>query len=238
MDIDIPLSWHYQWWLLAEINPLITGVIGIFAILILLFFSALMSGSEIAFFSISENDKRKLDEENSNASKQILKLLKKPRTLLATILIGNNFVNIAIVLVAQVVIQIYLPEQIKSNAVLNFLITVVGITFLLVLFGEIAPKVYANQFNIGLSKVMASPISTLKTIFYLPTTALVSSSVFLEKMLARRSHTGKMTSRKEIDRAIDLTVKNETTASQEEANILKSIIKFGEVAVKQIMQPR
>lgn len=237
MDTDVPLYWYDNWWLLAEVNPLFTGVIGILAIIILLLFSALMSGSEIAFFSISENDKKKLSQENSNVSNQILNLLKKPRTLLATILISNNFVNIAIILVAQIVIQIYLPEQIKSNPILDFLITVVGITFLLVLFGEIAPKVYANQFNIRLSKIMASPINTLKTIFYLPTTALVASSLFLEKMLVRRSNTGKLTNRREIDRAIDLTVKNEIGTSDEEANILKSIIKFGEVSVKQIMQP-
>lgn len=237
MDTDVPLYWYNQWWLLAEVNPLLTGAIGILVIIVLLFLSALMSGSEIAFFSISDNDKKKLNEENSSVSKQLLKLLKKPRTLLATILISNNFVNIAIVLVAQIVIQVYLPEQIKSNPILNFLITVVGITFVIVLFGEIAPKVYANQFNIRLSKIMVSPISMLKTIFYLPTTGLVASSLFLEKMLARRNNTGKSTSRKEIDRAIDLTVKNEAGAN-EEANILKSIIKFGEVAVKQIMQPR
>ncbi len=237
MDTDVPLYFYRQWSLLAEVNPFLTGGIGILAIIVLLFFSALMSGSEIAFFSISENDKKKLNEENSSVSRQILSLLKKPRTLLATILISNNFVNIAIVLVAQIVIQIYLPEQVKSNPILDFLITVVGITFLLVLFGEIAPKVYANQFNIRLSKMMAGPISTLKNIFYLPTTGLVVSSLFLEKLLVRRNNIGKSTSRKEIDRAIDLTVKNETGAN-EEANILKSIIKFGEVAVKQIMQPR
>ncbi|MEN0051613.1 MAG: gliding motility-associated protein GldE [Bacteroidota bacterium] len=203
----------------------------ILSILLLLICSALISGSEIAFFSLTDNDKKKLEEEGSKVGLRILYLLDQPRKLLATILISNNFVNVAIIIVSALLI----PENITGNKVIDFSITVVGVTFLLVLFGEISPKVYANRYNIRLAKFMANPLHILNALFYLPSIILVSSGKFLERRFAHRisqSH-----SREDIDEAIDLTVNQEEGSSQD-ADILKSIVKFGEVPVKQIMRPR
>ena len=143
----------------------------------------MFSGSEVAFFSLSHNDFEKLENENKNSSKRILLLKDRPRSLLATILICNNFVNIAIVIISDFVIKNILPDtQFKiwatnAKSVLDFipffadtsieglagnfrfLITVVGVTFLLVLFGEVAPKVYANLNNIRLARIFRSTIN-------------------------------------------------------------------------------
>ncbi len=228
-------SWLIQLLILATLSPVGIAIIGGLIVALLLLASAAISGSEIAFFSLSPNDKKALEEENLTSNKNILDLISQPRMLLATILIGNNFVNIAIVLVSDFVIQLLLPESIKANTLAHFLITVIGVTFLLVLFGEIAPKVYANQFNIRLSRFMAKPLIALRTLFYLPATALVSGGALLENRLGKRANNA--TSREDIDEAIDLTVSYEQ-GTEEEADLLKSILKFGEVAVKQIMQPR
>lgn len=216
-------------------NPTAIAVSGGLVVAILLLASAAISGSEIAFFSLSPNDKKKLEEDSRGANKKILDLVNKPRMLLATILISNNFINIAIVLVSDFVIQLLLPSSIKADTFTHFLITVVGVTFLLVLFGEIAPKVYANQFNIRLSRFMSNPLTILRTLLFLPATALVSGGSVLEKRLG--DGTSNVTSREDIDEAIDLTV-SQGQGTEAEADLLKSILKFGEVPVKQIMNPR
>lgn len=199
--------------------------------MVLLVCSALISGSEIAFFSLKENDFKTLEEEGSKISQLILHLIEKPRKLLATILISNNFINVGIIILS----AILLPENLTNIPWLDFVINVIGITFLLVLFGEISPKVYANLYNIRLAKIMARPLYILNFLFAFPGFILVSGGRFLEQRFAHRiseSH-----SREEIDEAIDLTVTMEEGSSQD-ADILKSIVKFGDVPVKQIMQPR
>jgi gliding motility-associated protein GldE len=200
-------------------------------IFLLLICSALISGSEIAFFSLKPKALQELEEENSVVGQLIVQLLERPRRLLATILISNNFINVAIIVVSAVI----LPTDLTDLAWVNFLIEVVCITFLLVLFGEISPKVYANLYNIKLARFMARPLYVLNFIFTIPALLLVSSGRFLERRFADRmseSH-----SKEEIDEAINLTVTREEGSSQD-ADILKSIVKFGEVPVKQIMCPR
>ena len=219
--------------LLLILEPEAIG--GIIGIIILLMCSAMISGSEIAFFSLTYNDRKFLEEEATYLGKQILNLLNNRNELLATILISNNFVNIAIVILSNLVLNSILPEEIVANAALNIGITVIGVTFMLVLFGEIAPKVYANRFNISLSKLMVTPMSFLVTLFYIPNKLLVTGSNWLETRLATRL--GHVTSKEDIDEAIDLTVSQEK-GSQQEVDILKGIITFGDVPVKQIMRPR
>ena len=148
-------------------------------VIILLLGSALVSGSEVAFFSLSPNDIDDLKQENSKTSNRIIKLKEMPRTLLATILISNNFINIGIVVLSDFVIKKVIPSevftswaiQIGAAEYLSFLpfidpsnteiawlvenlIKVVGVVFLLVLFGEVEPKVYANLNNVKLAKMM------------------------------------------------------------------------------------
>ena len=222
----------------AVIGPeiIIYGVI----ILVFLVISALMSGSEVAFFSISHNDIENLQKENSNSKNRILKLLDKPHYLLSTILIANNFVNIGIVLSANFIFTAVLPESIPDW--LRFLITVVLVTFLLVLFGEIAPKVYASnavKSRMILARFMAGPLLFLRAVLYPISWLLVNSSKFIENRLANRAQNGNLNivSHKEIEHAIELTVKD-TKFAKEDIGLLKSIVQFGNINVKNIMKAR
>jgi len=225
-------------------------------IVLLLVCSAMVSSSEVAYFSLSPNDLEDLKGEQSPNSKRIIKLLETPRTLLATILISNNFINIAIVIISDYFLRniftsvicerwagellnscSFLPWSIATIASgINLMITVVAVTFCLVLFGEVAPKVYAKINNVRLSRLMASPLGVLQKIFYPISKILVNWSDTLEKRLSRRN-VSNSTSKTDIDEAINLTVKDGINAGGE-IDILKSIIHFGDVSVKQIMRAR
>ena len=230
-------------------------VLGVFALLALLVGSALISGSEVAFFSLTHNDFARLaDEPADKAAARILELKDRPRSLLATILISNNFINIAIVLLADFLLGEFLPtstyqswaeglygilpfpttvDQIRT--VLSFGVTVVGVTSLLLLFGEVAPKVYSKLNNVKMAKLMAGPLHLLMRLFSPLSTLLVRGTGIIERRLARNQNSNVPT-REDIDEAIDLTVDSEQNAR--EVDILKSIVKFGDVPVKQIMRAR
>jgi len=236
----------------------------IFLVVILLLCSALVSSSEVAFFSLTPNDLARLEIDETTASKRILQLKAKPRKLLATILISNNFINIAIVILSDYAIRNAIPEETFTNwanGVINFLnlgslsngwfsflssvsgwakffnlsITIVAVTFLLVLFGEVAPKIYAKLNNIRLAKMMSSPLSVLGRFFSPLSSLLVTGTNAVERRLA--ASTNDKASRKEIDEAIELTVSPDIH-SKEDIGILKGIVKFGDVIVKQIQRSR
>ena len=229
----------------------------ILMICLLLYGSALISSSEVAFFSLTHNDFARLREENTGAARRILRLKEKPRTLLATILISNNFINISIVLIADFLLSHLLPEEVFAGWarslktilpfitstdeniawLINFTIAVLGVTFLLVLFGEVAPKIYAKINNIKIAKFMSGPLVTLIQLFYPVSRLLVKGSSLIERKLESHTHAGSVTSRQEIGEVIELTVRHEQNAN-EEIDILKSIVKFGDVTVKQIMRSR
>jgi gliding motility-associated protein GldE len=244
------------YFLLLSVNgsELLLGVLGI---VLLLCCSALISGSEVAYFSLNHEDFKQLKAEESVNAARILRLKDQPRRLLATILISNNFINIAIVILSDFVLQALLPagifeewatamlslfsapstaQVVAFGRFISFLITVAGVTFLLVLFGEVAPKVYAKINNRQLALLMAHPLSVLMTVFSPMSSLLVSSTHLIEKRLASRA-TSANTSREEIDEAIELTVRQEQGARRD-IDILKSIVKFGDVTVKQIMRSR
>lgn len=239
---------------------------GVFTIALLLLASALISGSEVAFFSLTENDLEKLESDNNRSSDRILFLKEHPKTLLATILISNNFINIAIVIISEFILRQLLPDLLfqqwaialrdflHNTAVptlfyesyfsvagtartFGFLITVVGVTFLLVLFGEVAPKVYASLNNIYLARVMSNPLKIMMRVLNPLSRILVGWTNRIESRLAKTTQTGNLTSREDIDEAIELTVSN-TLDREQEIDILKSIVKFGEVSVTQIMCSR
>ncbi|RMG83452.1 MAG: gliding motility-associated protein GldE [Bacteroidetes bacterium] len=235
-----------------------TGLIlATLSVIILLFASALISGSEIAFFSLTHNDFARLKEDKSASAQNILKLKEKPRTLLATILISNNFINVAIAVISDFIVQKSFPdERLRSWAEslvnllhgdpanvtgwmnnIRFLIVVVGVTFLLVLFGEVAPKIYAKFNNIKLARMMASPLLILMNIFTPLSRLLVKGTGIIEARLEKRGQGMNMTNKEEISEAIELTVRNEVDAHRE-IDLLKSIVNFGDVAVKQIMRSR
>lgn len=225
-------------------------------ILVLLIFSALISGSEVAFFSLSPNDLENLKTEDSKVSKRILRLLEKPRTLLATILISNNFINIGYIIVSEYVLSNTLTEELCNRwarsivtslpfiskdttylaTAISFIITTVLVTFAVVLFGEVAPKVYAKLNNVALAKFMSGSLNFFQRFFSPLSSMLVNLTSVIEKKLANRT-TNNLASKEEIGEAIDLTVTGDLNAT-EEVDILKSIVTFGDVSVKQIMQPR
>lgn len=224
-------------------------------LLVLILCSALISGSEVAYFSLLPDEIQKLQESNDAASRRALQLKKDPRGLLAVILIANNLVNVAIVILSdQLVWQFFgmetfsrggqwLSENLAAiplNAdqftrTLNFLVTVVGVTVILVLFGEITPKIYATTQKINLAKFMSKPLTILHTLFSPFRISLVGWSERLEKVL-RNSRKGDE-HKTEIEEAIEMTVSGDVHA-EKEVDILKSIIKMDEVPVKQIMRSR
>ena len=235
----------------------VEALLGILGILILLACSALVSGSEVAFFSISPSDTKKLNSDTDYSSKLILRLKDQPRKLLATILISNNFINIAIVILSELVFSRMLPDEIfeywaellirpftmptdELIAIwawrISFSITIVGVTGLLVLFGEIAPKVYARINNLRLAYLMARPLAIMMRVFNPLSSVLVSSTQLIERRLRKSGNVVNLTSREDIDEAIELAVSQQE--DNQEADILKSIVKFGDVTVKQIMRSR
>lgn len=206
-------------------------IIGIILLFVLLACSALISGAEVAFFSLTRSDIDKGLDENSGAFQIIDKLLERPKKLLATILVANNFINIGIVILFASIGK-FLFQQI-SIGWLRFLLDVVVVTFLILLFGEIIPKIYANRNRIKFAVLMAQPIKVLDFIFSpisLPMRAIT---------LSIHNKLGKQKSNLSVDQlsqALELTGAHET--SIEEHKILQGIVTFGNTDTKQVMRPR
>ncbi|MCH2215214.1 MAG: gliding motility-associated protein GldE [Flavobacteriales bacterium] len=219
--------------LLALFNPISLDVgLAILLSFVLVGCSALISGSEVAFFSLGPNEKNDLGHSKSAAAKRILGLLERPQRLLATILIANNFVNIAIVIISSfIVVQSFNFEDYASWVAVA--IQVGGITFLLLLFGEVIPKVYATSNGLLLCKVMSAPLGFLGKLFYPLSSILISSTNIINKRVKKR---GTDYSVDELEHALELTKDEETTPDEEK--ILKGIVRFGSTDVKQIMTPR
>ncbi len=228
---------------------------GFILLIILLICSALVSGSEVAFFSLDGNQLKQIDEEDDTAGQRILSLREKPRRLLATILITNNLVNIGIVILSYYLFQQILPHDTLFRwgnqtsawpamawldaqqwaSVFSFLIAILGITFMLVLFGEVLPKIYANLNNVALARMMSGPVHVLMTVLSPVNKRMVRWGNTLERKLGTDSALG--ANKIDIDKAIDLAVSKDKD-SKIEAEILKSIVTFNDVAVKQIMRSR
>ena len=215
--------------LLIEIYP---DLIKILLIITLLICSALISGSEVAFFSLSKTDLKKISSSNAKNLKLISFLRSDPRRLLATLLVSNNFINISIVLLlasfGQLFDVVFFPNW------LNFVLEVGFITALILLFGEILPKVYANRKPISFSKKMAFPVRFIdKYLFFFLTIPMSRMTKFIQDKLVFKKPN---LSVDKLSDAFDLTDKSET--SKDEKKILKGIISFGSTEVKQVMKPR
>ena len=206
--------------------------ISIFSVLVLVVFSALLSGSEVAMFSISNKQRIELENQNYSSEKRVLVLLKEPKKLLATILIANNFINVSIVMASNFVFNNLFVEGSISNT-MNFILQVIVITFLILLFGEVIPKVYANNHNLKFSKFMAIPLQLLKKLFYPVSQILVNSTNLIDKRMERRKESIQAN---ELEHALNLTV--DSVDNEDEKKILEGIVKFGNTDVKQIMTPR
>lgn len=205
------------------------------AILILLFAVAMTSGAEVAFFSLTPSDFEPDQNKRSEKERIVIKLLDKPKKLLATILIANNTINIAIVLLFD-----SLTETAFSNLDLEFLgidlqfvLEVVVVTFLLLFFGEILPKIYASRNRISFSHLMAYPFNVLDRIFSPLSLPMRSVTIYIHK------HLGKQRTDFSVDQlsqALELTNRQDTT--REEHKILQGIVSFGNTDTKQVMRPR
>ncbi len=209
-----------------------TLALKIILIILLLIFSALISGSEVAFFSLSSTDIKKANNSKNKSLKLVYNLRNKPKRLLAALLVSNNFINIAIVLLFSSFGDAMYFSSIPFWA--NFILEVGIITLFILLFGEILPKVYANRNPISFSKKMALPIQILdKYIFFFLTTPMSMMTEFIQKKLVFKSTN---LSVDKLSDALELTDKSET--SKDEQKILKGIVSFGSIETKQVMKPR
>lgn len=208
-----------------------TITILIIVILIQLLLTAITSGSETAYFSLSAKDINYLKLKDTAPSRQTIRLLDKPKMLLATILIGNNFINISIIITMKLLTDKLLPNMDTASL---FIINAVVVTFLLVLFGEVLPKVYATQNNMRMALFAAPVLNILTGLFRPVSNILVSSTSYIEKRM--NTKTSPNLSGKDFEHAIELTVGH--TASKQEVNIFKGILKFSNITVTQIMRTR
>ncbi len=207
-------------------------IAGLVAILVLLIGSALTAAAEVSFFSLGPNQLHELRVRQDRSDRQVLLLLDSPKRLLATLLITNNFINVAIAIISTYVTNNLFDFNLFPYW-LAFLIQVVLVTSLIVLFGEIMPKVYATQNSLGLARLMAGPVRIAMKIFYPLSSILVHSTNLIDKRISRRAYDVSMS---ELSDAIELTAGHDTP--EEDKKILQGIVRFGDIEVKEIMKSR
>jgi len=213
--------------------PAGTIIVYLILIVVLLIFSALISGSEVAFFSLGPTEKDVLKSEDSRNANLALKLLEKPQELLATILIVNNFLNVGIVIFSSALLNKLFHDT--GSSTFHFIIEVLSITFMILMIGEVIPKVYATKNGLLFAKFMAIPLNSLSSIppFSWLKSFLVNGTRIIHKYA---KHRGVSITSDELEQAILIT--KEESTSEEEQKILEGIIKFGNTDVKQIMRSR
>ena len=199
--------------------------------LALLYTSGFVSASEIAFFSLSPSDLNDIEEENHPSDSKIKALLDDSERLLATILISNNFVNVTIIMLLNYVFASVI--DFGEAKILEFLIVTVVLTFLLLLFGEIMPKIYSAQHTLPFARKAAPVVTVLRTVFWPISSLLVRSSFFINRFSQKRKV--RNLSVNELSQALELTDIQETP---EENNMLEGIIRFGEETAKEVMTSR
>lgn len=216
-----------------------TFIFSALGMLLLLIVSALISGSEVAFFSLKPAELEEIRMAQDSGSERIIQLLEIPdrRTgssnLLATILVINNFVNIIIILLSTSVVTTIFPKG-SVNPILEVVIHIAAVTFLIVLFGEVIPKVYATNYGLSLAKIMSAPIQISQKIFWVFWKPLVS----MGRVIDDRFNKGGSSSIdiNTLSHALELTDSDDRT--EEEKKILEGIVAFGSKDVKQIMTSR
>jgi gliding motility-associated protein GldE len=205
--------------------------ISIISLFVLLICSGLISGAEVAVFSLSKSDLNSGLEQNATRMRIIIKLLERPKKLLATILVANNFINISIVLLFA-----YIGTDVFSalnNALVKFLLEVICATFLILLFGEIIPKIYASRNSVSFAILIAKPLKVLDVIFSPVSMPLRFLTLKIQKTLGKQKSN---ISVDQLSQALELTNNEDTT--KEEQQILQSIVSFGNTDTKQVMRPR
>jgi gliding motility-associated protein GldE len=203
-----------------------------FVLVALLFLSAVLAGSEVAFFSLNADQRIYLRESEVSSEKKVSVLLEKPQQLLATLLISINFVNIIFITLANYLTSQVMGEQ-SMETVLVTLFLLFGVTFIITFFGELIPKVWAQQNNLNFARYSAPLISFLSFVFAPLSKALLGISGLIEKRVKKKSYT--LTSQ-ELNQALEITTDENT--SDREKDILRGILNFGNISVKSVMQAR
>ena len=191
----------------------------------------MVSAAEVALFSLTQQDLNTLSEEDSSKANLISKLLQRPKKLLATILVANNFSHIGVVIIFSFVGN-NLFSAIESP-ILKFIVEVILVTFLILLFGEVLPKIYASRNNIRFSKFVANPLSLLDKLLSPISLPMRSVSIYLHDKLGKQKSN---ISVDQLSQALGLTSTEDTTS--EEQKILEGIVSFGNTDTKQVMSPR
>lgn len=211
-------------------SPSLGVMVAFVLTIILLFLSGFASGSEIAFFSLSPTDVSQLDGEHNDKDKKIEILREDSERTLATILITNNFVNVTIIMLCN---YIFTHTVDFGNALwLEFICITILLTFLLLLFGEIMPKVYARQSSLRFCRYSASGILFLRKLFWPISNILLRSGILAEKIIQQENH---VLSVNELEQALELTNKEDI---KEEESMLQGIIRFSDESAKEIMTSR
>lgn len=201
-------------------------VIFIIILLLLLLCSALISGSEVAYFSLTPGELEKIKEKGYD---KVYSLHKKPNLLLSTILISNNFVNVAIVILSNYLINSLF--NFSANPVVSFIVQVVLVTFIILLFGEIIPKLYANRSQVRVAIFMAAPLTVLTYLFRPLSVLLIKSTSIISKRMTKKNGL----SIDQLSKALELTQDSEIN---EEKEILEGIVRFSNILAIDIIRPR
>jgi gliding motility-associated protein GldE len=232
LDYHSVLDFQYNFFSFLVITPAATGVL-IFAACLMLLLSFLVAGSEVAFFSLTTKDINILKSRKQPSFRRIVHLLEQPKPLLAAMLITNIFVNLGFILVVNVLIEAWV-EGSRLTFWSVFAIKAGSIAFILILVGEVLPKVWATHHKIWFASTASLVIDIFNSVFYRLSRRLVKFSERIEKNMA--SENSSAMDQSNIDYAIDLLPEHEATP--EEKKILKGIRKFGGTTVKQIMRTR
>lgn len=206
-------------------------LLGFVVIFTLLFCSALVSAAEVAFFSLTPADLDEVSQENPVKAKIIISLIEKPKKLLATLLVANNTINMGVVILfSSIGHQLF--ESI-SSPIIKFISEVIVVTFLILLFGEVLPKIYANRNNIKFAKFFALPLSLLDKLLTPISIPMRSMTLYLHEKLGKQKSNFSVD---QLSQALELTSNEGSTL--EEQKILEGIVSFGNTDTKQVMSPR
>jgi gliding motility-associated protein GldE len=230
INIDDPEPGSIIISMVLQSAPTLFYIVNGLVLLILLILSGLVSGSEVAFFSLNPGEIQSL-RDGSAAEKRIYALISKPKSLLATILILNNFINIAFVTLSTFITWRIMGTETAEGSIIAILTGI--ITFLIVYFGEVVPKIYANQKSLGFVR-LSVPLINFAFNFLKPLSwLLITLSQAIEKNIQRKQYE---ISADQLNQALELTTNEETT--EEEKGILRGIVNFGQLNVKQVMRSR
>jgi len=206
-------------------------LIMVLSIPFMLFISACFSAAEVAMFSLGPRELDKMSREHPKASARINSLLNKPKMLLATLLIGINLVNIAIIITSTIIINNVF--DFSSFPILGFSIQVIAVTFIILLIAEVIPKVYSNYKPVKVAKALYKGIIVSEKLFYPFSSLLLFTSLLTERLAKKKTNS---LSVEELSKALDLTT--DTATPETEKKLLRGIVRFGKLDVKQIMKPR